>query len=126
VPAVPELIAPVELKDILLEVMDNALLFVMRVLSAEIVKSPVPSPSESELKLVVSFVVKLDVSEIPFSAFTVSPWKIESDVPKVTEAPEAVAFKVNAPNWSLLPEDTPSTEIFPLVPSPMVRLPAVI
>ena len=126
VPAVPEVIAPVELKDILLEVMVNALLLVVSVLPAEIEKSPVPSPSESELKLVVPFVVRLEVSAIPFSAFTVRPWKVESDVPKVTEEPEAVAFKVSAPNWSVLPEETPSTAIFPLVPSPMVRLPAVI
>jgi hypothetical protein len=90
VPAVPELIAPVELKDMLLEVMVNALFVVLSVLAVKMLKSPVPLPSESELKPVVPLVVRLEESVIPFSALTVRPWKVESDVPKVTEEPEAV------------------------------------
>ena len=64
--AVPEVIFPVELKDILLEVIVNALLLVVRVLPLEIEKLPAPSPSESEMRLVVPFVVKFEESVMPF------------------------------------------------------------
>ena len=73
VPAAPELIAPVELKAMLLEVMVKALLVVLSVLAAEIVKSPVPLLSESELKLVVPFVARFEERVTPFPAFTVKP-----------------------------------------------------
>ena len=126
VPAVPELIEPVELNDILLEVMFRALFVVLNVLPAAIEKSPLPFPSESELKLVVPLVVRFEVMETPFPALTVSPWNVESEVSKFTEEPEVVAFKVSAPNWSLSEADTPSTEMLPLFPFPIVRLPAVI
>ena len=124
--AVPEVILPVELKDILLEVIVNALLLVVRVLPLEIEKLPAPSPSESEMRLVVPFVVRFEESVMPFSALTTKPWKLESAVPKVTEEFEAVAFKLSIPNWSLLLDATPETTIFPFVPPPIVRLPAVI
>ena len=65
--AAPEVIFPVELKDILLEVIVNALLLVVRVLPLEIEKLPAPSPSESEMRLVVPFVVKLEESVMPVS-----------------------------------------------------------
>ena len=64
-----------------------------------------------------------DESTTPLLAFTVSPWKLELPVLKVTDRPvELVAFKVTL---SMLVA-TPSTVILPLVLSPMIRLPAVI
>ena len=125
VEAVPLLI-DVPLRVIPPNLIDKELLPALKVFPESNVKEPVPSESESELKLVVPLVVRLEESVIPFSALTVRPWKVESDVPKVTEEPEAVAFKVSEPNWSLSVEDTPLTVIFPLFPSPIVRLPAVI
>ena len=98
VSAVPELIAPLVLRFILFEVMVNALLVVLSVLRELIVKLPVPALFESELKIVVPFVVRLEDSVIPSPAFTVNPCKEESVVPKITEDPEAVAFKVSSPN----------------------------
>ena len=71
--AAPDVILPVELKDILLEVMVNALLLVVRVLPLEIEKFPAPSPSESEMRFVVPLVVRLEESVMPFSAFTTNP-----------------------------------------------------
>ena len=78
--------------------MVNALLVVLSVLRELIVKLPVPVLFESELKIVVPFVVRLEDSVIPSPAFTVNPCKEESVVPKITEDPEAVAFKVSSPN----------------------------
>ena len=53
---------------------------------------PVP-PSKVKLRG-----VRFEEILIASAAFTVRPWKKESAVSKVTEDPEAVAFKVSAPN----------------------------
>ena len=121
-PAVPEVIELPEPNAMSLDVSDRALFVVDNVLLAAKVKSPVPSSSESESKLVVPLVVRFEESVTPFSAFTVRPWKVESEFSKVTEDPEAVAFNVTF----AMEVVTPSTVIFPFDPSPMMRLPAVI
>lgn len=71
--AVPEEIKLPEPNTTLLEVRDKALFVVVRVLFVAKVKSPAPSASESALKVVAPFVVRLDESVIPFSEFTVRP-----------------------------------------------------
>ena len=94
VPAVPLLRVPVRTRP--LAVTDSALLVVDK--DEERMKSPMPVAFESELKLVVPLVVRFEEIVIPSAAFTVRPWKKESVVSKVTEDPEAVAFKVTKPN----------------------------
>ena len=94
VPAVPLLRVPVRTRP--LAVTDSALLVVDK--DEERMKSPMPVAFESELKLVVPLVVRFEEILIASAAFTVRPWKKESAVSKVTEDPEAVAFKVSAPN----------------------------
>ena len=94
VAAVPLLRVPVRTRP--LEVTARALLVVDK--DEERMKSPMPVAFESELKLVVPLVVRFEEIVIASAAFTVRPWKKESVVSKVTEDPEAVAFKVTKPN----------------------------
>ena len=62
-------------------------------------------------------------SVMPLLAFTTRPLKLEVPVLKVIERPdELVAFKVTSPMEVVIP----STVIFPLVLSPIIRLPAEI